>query len=134
MLGDINQQPIPLIPKSVSDTDEKVKYDSGDPTAGYIADKFVAGTGITLAEGTGANENKLEIISSSAIHQVTEDPVSPEAEEAWVLRSGTGGGIADGTPIGLLLALTYTDNGGIPFTYQFSYRTKEGTTKRVSLE
>jgi len=70
---------------------------------------------------------------SGAISQVTEDPASPAAEEAWVLRSGTGGGIADGTPMGLLLGLTYTDNGGIPFTYQFSYRTKEGTTKRVSL-
>ena len=52
-----------------SDTDEKVKYDAGDPTAGYVADKFVAGTGISLAEGTGANENKLEI-SASATPQV----------------------------------------------------------------
>jgi hypothetical protein len=48
----------------VGDSDEKVKYDAGDPTAGYVADKFVAGTGITLSEGTGANENKLEIINS----------------------------------------------------------------------
>lgn len=47
-----------------SGTDEKVKYDVSDPTAGYIEDKFVAGTGITLAEGTGANENKLIITNS----------------------------------------------------------------------
>jgi len=47
-----------------STTDEKVKYDAGDTTAGYIADKFVAGTGITLAEGTGANENKLVVTNS----------------------------------------------------------------------
>ena len=47
-------------------TDGKVKYDAGDTTAGYIADKFVAGTGISLAEGTGANENKLVITNTGA--------------------------------------------------------------------
>ena len=44
-----------------TDTDEKVKYDSGDPTAGYIVDKIIAGDNITIAEGAGADENKLEI-------------------------------------------------------------------------
>lgn len=48
-----------------STTDEKVKYDANDPTAGYVADKFVAGTGITLSEGTGADENKLKITNSA---------------------------------------------------------------------
>lgn len=48
----------------VDATDKKVKYDAGDPTAGYIADKFVAGAGISLAEGTGANENKLLITNT----------------------------------------------------------------------
>ena len=48
------------------DTDEKVKYDSADPTAGYLADKIIAGTGITIAEGTGANENKLQISFSGS--------------------------------------------------------------------
>ena len=58
-------------------TDEKVKYDSGDPAAGYVADKFVAGTGITLAEGAGADENKLQITNddtgSGAVgtHEIT---------------------------------------------------------------
>lgn len=47
-----------------TDTDEKVKYDVNDPTAGYLADKIVAGTGITLTEGTGADENKLKITNS----------------------------------------------------------------------
>lgn len=47
-----------------SGTDEKVKYDANDPTAGYIVDKFVAGTGITFTEGTGADENKLIITNS----------------------------------------------------------------------
>jgi hypothetical protein len=46
-------------------TDEKVKYDVGDPTAGYVADKFVAGTGISVAEGTAGNENKLVITNSA---------------------------------------------------------------------
>ena len=47
-----------------TDTDEKVKYDASDPTAGYISDKFIAGTGITLSEGTGADENKLVITNT----------------------------------------------------------------------
>jgi hypothetical protein len=42
-------------------TDEKVKYDAADPSAGYLADKIIAGTGITIAEGSGADENKLKI-------------------------------------------------------------------------
>jgi hypothetical protein len=45
-------------------TDEKVKYDAGDPTAGYVADKVIAGTGISVAEGTGANENKLVVTNT----------------------------------------------------------------------
>ena len=46
-------------------TDEKVKYDAGDPTAGYVADKIIAGTGISVAEGAGANENKLVVTNSA---------------------------------------------------------------------
>lgn len=46
-------------------SDEKVKYDAADPTAGYLGAKVVAGTGITVAEGTGADENKLVITNSS---------------------------------------------------------------------
>jgi hypothetical protein len=55
-----------MIPKIniTNNKDEKVKYDSGDPTTGYLSDKVVAGTGITLAEGTGADENKLKITNS----------------------------------------------------------------------
>lgn len=45
-------------------TDEKVKYDAGDPTAGYVADKVVAGDGISVAEGSGATENKLVITNT----------------------------------------------------------------------
>lgn len=47
--------------KDAVSSDEKVKYDAGDPTSGYVADKIIAGTGISVAEGTGADENKLVI-------------------------------------------------------------------------
>ena len=67
------------------------------------------------------------------IKQVSTDPSSPKAETAWVLRTGSGGSIPDGTPIGLLLVLTYKDNAGTAFTYEFKYRTKEGTTVVATL-
>jgi len=60
-------------------TDEKVKYDAGDPTAGYIADKFIAGEGITLSEGIGSDANKLKISNTWML-----DPV----EEYWDITSG----------------------------------------------
>lgn len=63
-------------------TDEKVKYDSADPSAGYLSEKVVAGTGITIAEGTGANENKVEISSNVLIVSQTE-PVSPADGLLW---------------------------------------------------
>jgi len=61
------------------DTDEKVKYNAGDPTAGYVADKIIAGTGISVAEGTGASENKLVITNDNptifdpALYEITYD-------------------------------------------------------------
>ena len=67
------------------------------------------------------------------IPQYSTDPSSPLAETSWVLRSGSGGAIADGTPIGLLLALTYQDNAGVAFSYLLKYRTKENTTLSVAL-
>jgi len=63
------------------------------------------------------------------IPQYDVDPSSPVAEDAWVLKSGGGSQVA-GSPIGLLLALTYATTGG---GYQFSYRTKENTTVRATL-
>jgi hypothetical protein len=47
-------------------TDEKVKYDAADTVAGYLADKIIAGTGISLSEGTGADENKLKITGTAS--------------------------------------------------------------------
>jgi hypothetical protein len=62
------------------------------------------------------------------IPQLNSDPASPAAEDAWVRKTaGTGGG----EPIGMLLGLTYPGSG--PTVYEFSYRTKEGTTVRVEL-
>jgi hypothetical protein len=55
------------------------------------------------------------------------DPVSPAAQQAWVSRAL---GHPAGTPIGLLLALTYT---GSAYTYTFSYKTLEGPIVRTSL-
>ena len=46
-------------------SDNKVKYDAWDPTWGYLWAKTVAGTGITLAEWTGGDENKLKITNSA---------------------------------------------------------------------
>lgn len=62
------------------------------------------------------------------IRQLTTDPASPKSQDAWVLKSG--GGDTLGVPYGLLLSLTQP---GSPITYQFRYRTKEGTTISVAL-
>ena len=58
------------------------------------------------------------------------DPASPTPEETWVLASLTGTGHAAGSPIGLLLSLTYSST---VYMYQLSYRTLEGTTVRTTL-
>jgi hypothetical protein len=67
-----------------------------------------------------------------AIPELASDPIAPVAQQSWVLRSGSGA-IPDGTPIGMLLCLTYTGNGGSSFTYQFSYETIEGTIVRATI-
>ena len=69
------------------------------------------------------------------IKQYDVDPTSPKKESAWVLKTAGAGGSTEGMPMGLLLALTYatTSAGGGATTYEFSYRTKEGTTLRNNL-
>lgn len=74
------------------------------------------------------------------IRQLTADPTSPSTDSAWVLRTGSGSGSIQvstlGVPMGLLLSLTYAQTlttTGIAYTYQFSYRTKEGTTVRATI-
>lgn len=53
--------------------DEKVKYDAGDPSAGYLSQKIVAGTNITVAEGTGGDANKVKISSTAPDEKVKYD-------------------------------------------------------------
>jgi hypothetical protein len=78
---------------------------------------------------------ELTSLSSNKIKQYDSDPTSPKIETAWVLRTVGAGGSTEGMPMGLLLALTYatTSAGGGATTYQFSYRTKEGSTKRATI-
>lgn len=66
---------------------------------------------------------------SVTIPELTSDPVSPAPESAWVLRTDVPEII--GSPIGLLLSLTYATSS-LP-TYQFSYQTLEGTIVRTQL-
>ena len=61
------------------------------------------------------------------IPEYTADPVSPEPETSWVLKSE----VMTGTPIGLLLALTQEIDVGD--SYQFSYKTLEGPIVRTGL-
>lgn len=70
------------------------------------------------SSGNGGNGG-----GNSVIPELTNDPVSPTPEQTWVLHAG-----AAGSPIGLLLSLTYATD-----LYFLSYRTLEGTTVRVQL-
>ena len=63
--------------------DEKVKYDAGDPTAGYVADKIIAGTGISVAEGTGANENKLVVTSDITQYTDSDAIAAIQGDASW---------------------------------------------------
>ena len=74
--------------------------------------------------------NKVRI--KDVIPQLDADPSSPKQQEAWVLKTFAGGGAGSGEAYGLLLTLTQPGDGATT-TYQFSYRTKEDTTVRVSL-
>lgn len=77
---------------------------------------------------------KLDFVES--IPQLNSDPASPTSQSAWVLKTagggGTGGGVYKGT-LGLGFPYLSKSSGGGSATYQLSYRTIEGTTKRVSL-
>lgn len=74
--------------------------------------------------------NKLR--QKDGILQYDSDPSTPKAQDAWVTKttSGQGGGV--GSPYGLLLSLTMTGTEGVT-SYEFRYRTKEGTTVGASL-
>lgn len=70
---------------------------------------------------------------TSSIPQYDTDPVAPEAGDAWVLRT-TSGGAGGGTLqfiAGLMTPITSV--GAVSSTYELSYRTEQGTTKRATL-
>ena len=70
------------------------------------------------------------------IPELDADPSSPSAEDAWVLRQGSGGGVGGGAIrgwIGLGSTPILSTGSSSAFTYKFSYRTQAGTTVRVDL-
>ena len=64
---------------------------------------------------------------SGTIPEYYTDPVSPTPGQTWVLATLK---MAAGSPIGLLLSLTYSIS---VYTYQLSYYTSEGTIIRTPL-
>lgn len=99
-------------------------------------DSGSAGKNLKIFLGGLATGNKIIEVSQSqgtsgVIPEVTVDPGDPFEQSAWMLKSG-GDIIPNGTPIGLLLGLTYTDVTPVN-TYQLSYFTKEGTIIRTTM-
>lgn len=70
---------------------------------------------------------------TSGIPQYNSDPVSPAAEDAWVLRTAGAPSEPAGVPVGILLAITSAGTTAGTDLYQFSYQTVEGTIKRITL-
>lgn len=81
------------------------------------------------ADLTDGGATTLHTHAGSTIPIVTTDPGSPADGELWLLRETTGA-IPDGTPIGLLLGLTYTSNSGSVAPLQLSVN-DSGTTRRL---
>lgn len=73
-----------------------------------------------------------ELDLTYTIPELSSDPGSPAAADAWVLRSG-GSSTNPGDAMGLLLALTYAGGGGGGSSYQFSYKTLSDGIKRVTI-
>jgi len=92
-------------------TDEKVKYNASDTAAGYLADKIKAGTGISLAEGTGDDADTLIVTntgSSSATGEIWTALTAAYASATTFTFTGTD---KDVNLIQLSL-LTLTDSAG----------------------
>jgi len=71
---------------------------------------------------------------SATITELGSDPISPTTNQAWVLRTGsggTGGGILQAT-MGLGFPYLSVSSGG-SYTYQLSYYTEAGTIVRSTL-
>lgn len=93
-----------------------------------------AKVGVTGSAVTASHDYRItQLEAGSKITQLSSDPVSPSVEDVWVLATilaGSGGG--ELTMLFGAMPITVPNSGGSQ-TYQLSYRTSEGTTKRVSL-
>lgn len=72
---------------------------------------------------------KFDYVNASTIAEVTSDPASPVAGQTWVLHTTVTG--VTGTPLGLLLAITYSSS--TTNLYELSYYTLENTIVRTVL-
>ena len=64
------------------DTDEHVKVSSNDTTAGYLNDKIIIGTGITIIENNDGGNETLSIGTSGLASQTDLDTVSGDLDTA----------------------------------------------------
>lgn len=91
------------------------------------------GSGVTATNS--GNDVTVDISGgASAIPEYTTDPVSPSPEDAWVLKTTSGGSGTSGKVFAYGgLGFPLIQAGGGTTTYQFSYRTLEATTIRVTM-
>lgn len=77
--------------------------------------------------------SQLDLVN--VVPEVSSDPSSPNAQDAWVLKTSSGGSTGGGkikAVLGLgFLALTVGAGGST--SYKFSYQTKEGSIVRTTL-
>jgi hypothetical protein len=86
-----------------SGTDEKVKINEDDLLAGYLQDKLVAGSGVSITEGTGDGEGTLIVANTdkgSDITLPTRDSLGLDTDDTVTFAnlSGTNTGDQDLTP------------------------------------
>lgn len=104
------------LPADTTFPNDKVKFDSDDPTAGYLSDKLVAGTNISITEGTGADENKAKIaLSEDSTHRtVTDTEKSTWNGKQAAMTKASGSDIITGTDdTKYVTAKAIADAGGL---------------------
>ncbi len=85
-----------LVSASVATVDEKIKVSSNDTTAGYVTDKLVGGTGISVAEvNDGSNETFRIAINKSRCIMKFSGKFIPADEESEPARFFFDGGATD---------------------------------------
>lgn len=72
------------------------------------------------------------IVVDKSIQQRNYDPTSPRKQYPWILKRALTDTAPAGSPIGMLMMMTYAADSTV-YQYQFSYRSKESTTLRVTL-